>query len=101
MLSLSLISITAYITATLLKSKPIYESLLERLLSGRNESIYDGENIKGGKVLMNHAVQQGSAPEGKTIGEITWQVDVCLWQYRGEARNSSRGEIQGFMPGIS
>ena len=21
---------------------------------------------------MNHAVQQGSAPEGKTIGEITW-----------------------------
>lgn len=32
MLSLSLISIVAYIVATLLKSKPIYESLLERLL---------------------------------------------------------------------
>lgn len=72
MLSLSLISITAYITATLLKSKPIYESLLERLLSNRNESIYDGEDVKGEKVLMNHAVQQGSEPEGKTIGEIAW-----------------------------
>ena len=32
MLSLSIVSIVAYIVATLLKSKPIYESLLERLL---------------------------------------------------------------------
>ena len=33
MLSLSIVSVTAYITATLLHSRPIYESLLERLLA--------------------------------------------------------------------
>lgn len=35
MLSLSLVSIVAYIVATLLRSAPIYESLLERLLEKR------------------------------------------------------------------
>ncbi|WP_227825961.1 chloride channel protein [Clostridioides sp. ZZV15-6383] len=37
MLSLSVISIVAYIVATLMKSKPIYESLLERLLEKNGE----------------------------------------------------------------
>ncbi|WKK93613.1 chloride channel protein [Clostridioides difficile] len=39
MLSLSVISIVAYIVATLMKSKPIYESLLERLLE-KMENLY-------------------------------------------------------------
>ncbi len=34
MLSLSIVSVTSYITATLLRSAPIYESLLERILAG-------------------------------------------------------------------
>ena len=38
MLSLSIISIVAYIVATLLKSDPIYESLLERLLAGQRRT---------------------------------------------------------------
>ena len=37
MLSLSIVSIVAYIVATLLKSKPIYESLLERLLERQGQ----------------------------------------------------------------
>ena len=41
MLSLSIVSIVAYIVATLLKSKPIYESLLERLLERQGQK---GEN---------------------------------------------------------
>ena len=35
MLSLAVVSVAAYITATLLKSEPIYESLLERILQDR------------------------------------------------------------------
>lgn len=77
MLSLSIVSITAYITATLIKSKPIYESLLERLLCRRCESIYDGEEIKGEKILMADVVQHGSLVEGKTVGEIRWP-EKCL-----------------------
>src|SRR5699024_1936072 len=37
MLSLAIVSVAAYITATLLKSEPIYESLLGRILEGRGE----------------------------------------------------------------
>ena len=36
MLSLSVVTIMAYITAMLLKSEPIYDSLLKRILEGLN-----------------------------------------------------------------
>lgn len=74
MLSLSVVSIVAYITATLLKSKPIYESLLERLLL-RGGQKPDKEN--GEKMLMHFAVCRGSRIEDLTIGEIPWP-DNCL-----------------------
>lgn len=36
MLSLAIVSVTAYVAATFLRSKPIYESLLDRLLKSRD-----------------------------------------------------------------
>lgn len=69
LLSLSVVSIAAYIVATLLKSKPIYESLLERLLEKRGI-----EPLKnpGKKVLREFAVAHGSDADGKLISEVEW-----------------------------
>lgn len=49
LLPITTVSIIAYIVADLLKSKPIYESLLENLLKKRNFSVYKGV---GEKVLF-------------------------------------------------
>ncbi len=74
MLSLSIVSIVAYIVASLLKSEPIYESLLERLLKKRGEQVMEGP---GQKILANHVVMHGAAITEKTIAEIEWP-DNCL-----------------------
>lgn len=75
MLSLSIVSITAYIVATLLRSKPIYESLMDRLLAKRG-NIEPNNNIRE-KILTNFVVSQGCRLEDKLISEVTWP-DNCL-----------------------
>lgn len=75
MLSLSIVSITAYIVATLLRSKPIYESLMDRLLAKRGD-VETINNVRE-KVLTNFVVSQGSRIEEKLISEVTWP-DNCL-----------------------
>ena len=55
MLSLSVVSIVAYVTATLLGSRPIYESLLDRLLLRRGEK---PPKEQGEKMLMHFAVSR-------------------------------------------
>ena len=74
MLSLSVVSIVAYVVAILMKSKPIYESLLERLLQKRGESVTDET---GEKVLANFVVKQGSSIEEELIRDVKWP-DNCL-----------------------
>lgn len=74
MMSLALVSIIAYITATFLKSKPIYESLLERLLKTRG---LDVPEEQGQKVLSDFVVMHASDLEGKLISEVKWP-DNCL-----------------------
>ena len=74
MLSLAIVSIVAYVVATLLKSKPIYESLLERILGRQGEVEPEG---KGEKILTNYVVHQGSRVEEQRISEIEWP-DNCL-----------------------
>ena len=77
MLSLAVVSITAYIIATLLKSKPIYESLLERLL--KKQGYQAEENAAHGqKVLTNFTVQEGSRLEEALISEIVWPENCLL-----------------------
>ncbi len=74
MMTLSIVSVVAYMVATLLRSKPIYESLLERILEQRG-----AENAAdhGEKVLQNFVVLQGSRIEEALIKEIEWP-DKCL-----------------------
>ncbi len=77
MLSLAIVSVTAYIIATLLKSEPIYESLLDRILKTHHKAT--AVNVKGSsqKVLSTFVIMNGSVLEEKMVQDITWP-DNCL-----------------------
>ncbi|MDH6368040.1 MULTISPECIES: ClC family H(+)/Cl(-) exchange transporter [unclassified Breznakia] len=70
MLSLSVVSITAYVIATLLGSEPIYESLLERLLH-KQGNVADQPTYKPGeKVIVSYAVEATSYADGMCIKDV-------------------------------
>lgn len=75
MLSLSIVSIVSYIVASLLRSKPIYESLLDRLLAKQGER--DAQSNVREKILASFVIGQGSQPDDSCISEIQWP-DNCL-----------------------
>lgn len=75
LLSLSIISIIAYVTASLLKSAPIYESLLERLLQKRG---IEPEGDERGKILQEQVIMLGSELENRRIREIVWPKHCLL-----------------------
>jgi H+/Cl- antiporter ClcA len=68
LLSISIISLVAYITAGLLKSEPIYESLLERLLkkNGNSESHVDCRN----KSILEIPVCLDSQLDGRLVKDL-------------------------------
>lgn len=87
MLSLSVISIVAYITATLLKSEPIYESLLDRLWEKFKSSNGDEDDhaqnsesqpVRRQKVLAEYGIRHSSPADGKLIKEIDWPAGCLL-----------------------
>ena len=91
MLSLSIVSIVAYIVASLLKAEPIYESLLERLLKNRGETIPEGP---GQKILANHVVMHGSKIADKKIKDIVWPGNCLLVAIqRGEKEVIPKGNV--------
>ena len=89
MMSLSLVSIIAYIVATLLRSKPIYESLLDRLLKKRGVPVSEES---GQKVLSSFVIMHGSTAAGKRISEVEWPEHCLLIAVkRGEEEIIPRG----------
>ena len=103
MLSLSIVSIVAYIVASLMKSKPIYESLLDRLLArqaaGSSDAYVQGGNAEQNhvreKILANFVIEHGSQPDGRCIGEVVWP-DNCLLVsvQRGESELIPKGKTK-------
>ncbi len=102
MLSLSVVSIVAYITATLMGSQPIYESLLERLCekmekaqpadaaemaeegasftsseADRVAAHRDSRSPRRQKILSEYGVRHTSPVDGQLISDINWP-DNCL-----------------------
>lgn len=103
MLSLSIIAIVSYIIASLLKSRPIYESLLDRLLARQAMAGMD-ENTQGSsekqnhvreKILANFVIGHGAQPDGRCIGEVDWP-DNCLLVsvQRGEVELIPKGRTK-------
>lgn len=75
MLSLSLVSIVAYLVATALKSEPIYESLLANLLKKRGIST---PKKTGEKILQEYVVRHGCCLQNKMIQQVEWPKNCLL-----------------------
>jgi NhaP-type Na+/H+ and K+/H+ antiporter len=68
LLSLTVVSIIAYVVADLLKSKPIYDSLLENQILENEIEINERDDSK--KITFEMIVQYGSPAEKKLVKEI-------------------------------
>ena len=66
LLSLSLVSLTAYLTAELLGGIPVYDQLLQRMLQGGTPK----KPKKSNKIFVESQVQIGSFMDGRTLAEI-------------------------------
>ena len=73
LLSLSIVVLIAQLTSDLLKSHPIYESLLDRILS-KGTHKYEGDSKK---TLLETVVHMNSYIDGKCIKDIPWPNN-CL-----------------------
>lgn len=76
LLSLTVVSLIAYVVADLVKSPPIYEALLENLLKNNGEGL-EKETKKGKKVVIETVVHHGSQIEEKMIKDVIWP-NRCL-----------------------
>nr|WP_312578607.1 ClC family H(+)/Cl(-) exchange transporter [Sedimentibacter sp.] len=93
LLSISIISLVAYITAGLLKSEPIYESLLERLLknNGKSDLIEDSRN----KSILEIPVCLDSLLDGKIIKDLKLRQNCLIVSVkRGEKEIIPKGSTK-------
>jgi len=74
-LPLALVSLCAYLTADLLRSKPIYESLLELILVRPKER---PSRESGEKTLWEFAVEHTSPADGKQVKNLIWPEHFLL-----------------------
>jgi H+/Cl- antiporter ClcA len=79
MLALIFVSITAYLTADVLKGAPVYDMLLERLLWARTKI---HQVMAHHRTIAEFIVGEGSSLDGKTIAEISWPEECLLVQVR-------------------
>lgn len=80
MLSLAVVCLVAYITADLLKSKPIYEHLLENMILKKGDNAFEGDEAV--KVILEVSVLMGTSVEGKKIKEVVWPKKCLLISVR-------------------
>lgn len=86
--AISLITIVSYIVADLLKSAPIYDSLLENLLS-KNGHV-EVSSIEQ-KVLLEFMVTYHSKLNGKKVMEVEWPNCLLVALKRGEKEFIPKG----------
>lgn len=83
LLSITTVTIVAYIVADLAKSKPVYESLLENLLKKRNFPIPKGV---GEKVLLDFMINPDSYLDNRLIKEVTWPTHCLIVSLRRDGQ---------------
>ncbi len=87
LLSLTIISIVAYVVADLLKSPPVYESLLEINLEHAPHKSPDEEKDLYRKLIIETVVHHGSVIEGKTIRDLGLPKGALVISIRRNARD--------------
>ena len=75
MLSLSLVSIVAFLVATAVKSQPIEESLLKNRLRKRGEPVPEKT---GEKILQEFVVRHNCELQNKMVQQIEWPKNCLL-----------------------
>jgi len=87
----SAISMTAYLVADILKSRPIYEELLERSLRKSHISVQSEKP----KVVMELGVCVGSRLDGSKVKDIGWPEQCLLVSIkRGELEIVPKGDTK-------
>lgn len=93
LLALTIVSIAAYITADLMGSKPIYESLLDRILEKKGFEDFSGDSRV--KVILEAAVCMDTPIDGKMVREIKWPSNCLLVGIRrGEKEIIPKGNVK-------
>ena len=76
LLTLSIVSLVAYVIPDMVHCAPVYDQLLHRLLKKLNP---ERKNIcSGNKVLVEGMIYHGSHAEGRKVSEIFWPVSCLL-----------------------
>ena len=90
--TLTLVSGTAFVVAELMRSEPIYESLLTRILKKQGQTV-PKENQ--GKVLKQFVIMQSSELEGRSIAQIRWpESSLIVVVQRGKEEILARGSTR-------
>jgi len=76
LLSLTVVSLAAYVVADLLKSRPIYDSLLKNLL--KNHRLLNDEPDNSMKITMEFIVQFHSSADNCQVRDIVWPSGCLL-----------------------
>lgn len=83
LLALILVSLVTFMFVNLMEQKPIYDSLLDRILHKNN-----GKKLKGNrhkKIILEIPVSIASKFEHKNVNEVTWPEDcLIIGIHRGE-----------------
>lgn len=93
LLALITVSMTAYIVADLLKSRPVYDQLLENILSKKKCNSLDFNDSN--TTVLETVVCLGSQLEGKLVRDVTWPEHCLLVNIkRGEANIVPKGNTR-------
>lgn len=91
LLSLSMVSLAAYLVPDMLRCAPVYDQLLHRLLRRQNPD--KKATLTGEKVLVEGMIYHGSAAEGKMVSAIAWpRTSLVVSLMRGDAEFVPRGD---------
>ena len=91
LLTLSMVSLAAYLVPDMLHCAPVYDQLLHRLLRKQNPD--KQATLTGEKVLVEGMIFHGSAAEGKKVSAIAWpRTCLVVSLMRGDAEFVPRGD---------
>lgn len=91
LLPIIIVSMSAYVTSDILKGKPIYDQLLQRILLKKADVVQRVDNHN--KTLLENAVCIGSELENRQVKEIKWPSNCLLVSIRrGEAEIIPHGD---------